>query len=136
VPKKVNAMQQKTPRKLLDQVSDAIRLKHYSYRTEQTYKDWIKRYIIFQGKRHPKDMGIAEIQTFLSHLAVEKNVAASTQNPCTEPVEVRPSAPSSSSIATSSTSKSNSPPTSSAPKNQKPSPSSSPIRRPSPSLAK
>lgn len=68
------------PRKLLDQVSDAIRIKHYSYRTEQTYKDWITRYILFHGKRHPKDMGAPEIQAFLAHLAVEKNVAASTQN--------------------------------------------------------
>jgi integron integrase len=67
-------------KKLLDQVSDAIRLKHYSLRTEQTYKDWIKRFILFHGKRHPKDMGIEEIQTYLSHLATEKNVAASTQN--------------------------------------------------------
>lgn len=67
-------------KKLLEQVSDAIRLKHYSYRTEQTYKDWIKRYILFHGKRHPKDMGVEEIQVFLSHLASEKNVAASTQN--------------------------------------------------------
>jgi len=68
------------PRKLLDQVSDAIRAKHYSYRTEQTYKDWIKRYILFHNKRHPKDMGAAEIQAFITHLAVEKNVSASTQN--------------------------------------------------------
>jgi integron integrase len=64
----------------MDQVSDAIRTKHYSYRTEQTYKDWIKRYILFHGKRHPKDMGAPEIQAFITHLAVEKNVAASTQN--------------------------------------------------------
>ena len=67
-------------KKLLDQVSDAIRLKHYSYRTEQTYKEWIKRYILFHSKRHPKDMGADEIQNFLSHLAAERNVAASTQN--------------------------------------------------------
>jgi integron integrase len=73
-------MEQKPPPKLLDQVSDALRLKHYSYRTEQTYKDWIKRYILFHGKRHPKDMGVQEIQAFLTHLAVEKNVSASTQN--------------------------------------------------------
>ena len=75
---------QKTPslkgKKLLDQVSDAIRLKHYAYRTEQTYKDWIKRYTLFHDKRHPKDIGAEEIQSFLSHLAAEKNVAASTQN--------------------------------------------------------
>jgi hypothetical protein len=49
-----------SPRKLLDQVSDAIRAKHYSYRTEQTCKDWIKRYILFHDKRHPKDMGVPE----------------------------------------------------------------------------
>ncbi|GAB4522310.1 MAG: integron integrase [Anaerolineales bacterium] len=73
-------MPQKPPRKLLDQVSDAIRLKHYSYRTEQAYKDWIKRYILYHHKRHPKDMGAPEIQDFITHLAVEKNVAASTQN--------------------------------------------------------
>jgi integron integrase len=71
---------QNQPRKLLDQVSDAIRTKHYSYRTEQTYIDWIKRYILYHGKRHPKDMGAPEIQAFITHLAVEKNVAASTQN--------------------------------------------------------
>ncbi|WP_169239617.1 integron integrase [Candidatus Roseilinea sp. NK_OTU-006] len=73
-------MEQKPPRKLLDQVSDAIRTKHYSYRTEQTYKDWIKRFILFHHKRHPKDMGAPEIQAFITHLAVEKNVSASTQN--------------------------------------------------------
>jgi integron integrase len=67
-------------KKILDQVSDAIRLKHYSYRTEQTYKDWIKRYILFHKKRHPAEMGATEIQAFLSNLATEKNVAASTQN--------------------------------------------------------
>jgi site-specific recombinase XerD len=68
------------PRKLIDQVGDAIRIKHYSYRTEQTYKDWIKRYILFHDKRHPKDMGAEEIQAFITYLAVEKKVAASTQN--------------------------------------------------------
>ena len=67
-------------KKILDQVSDAIRLKHYSYRTEQTYKEWIKRYILFHKKRHPAEMGAPEIQAFLSHLATEKNIAASTQN--------------------------------------------------------
>ena len=67
-------------KKILDQVSDAIRLKHYSYRTEQTYKEWIKRFILFHNKRHPRDMGAPEIQMFLSHLATQKNVSASTQN--------------------------------------------------------
>jgi len=66
--------------KLLDRVGDAIRLKHYSYRTEQTYKEWIKRYILFHNKRHPDDMGAPEIQVFLSYLATEKNISASTQN--------------------------------------------------------
>ncbi|WP_228016509.1 phage integrase N-terminal SAM-like domain-containing protein [Leptolyngbya ectocarpi] len=60
------------PRKLLDQVRDAIRLRHYSYRTEETYVQWIRRYILFHNKRHPKDMGIPEIEAFLTHLAVNK----------------------------------------------------------------
>lgn len=68
------------PRKLLDQVRDAIRLKHYSYRTEQTYIGWIRRYIIFHDKQHPKDMGGAEVEAFLTHLAVVRTVSASTQN--------------------------------------------------------
>ena len=55
-------------KKLLEQVSEAIRLKHYSYRTEQTYKDWIKRYILFHDKRHPKEMSVPEIRQFLTHL--------------------------------------------------------------------
>lgn len=68
------------PKKLLDQVRDAIRLKHYSYRTEQSYVAWIRRYILFHNKQHPKDMGVAEIEAFLSHLAVSEQVSASTQN--------------------------------------------------------
>ncbi|WP_035989796.1 integron integrase, partial [Leptolyngbya sp. KIOST-1] len=68
------------PRKLLDQVRDAIRLKHYSYRTEQSYVGWIRRYILFHNKRHPKEMGSAEVEAFLTHLAVEGHVSASTQN--------------------------------------------------------
>lgn len=67
-------------KKLLDQLSEAIRIKHYSYRTEQTYREWIKRYILFHNKRHPRDMGLQELQQFLAHLAIEKHVAASTQN--------------------------------------------------------
>lgn len=66
--------------KLLDQVRGKIRLKHYSLRTEQTYVDWIKRFILFHGKRHPKEMGAAEVEAFLTHLAVAGKVAASTQN--------------------------------------------------------
>jgi hypothetical protein len=64
------------PRKLLDQVRDAIRLRHYSYRTEETYVQWIRRYILFHNKRHPKDMGNPEIEAFLTHLAVTENVAS------------------------------------------------------------
>ena len=67
-------------KKLLDRVRDAIRLKHYSIRTEQAYVNWIKRYIYFHGVRHPAEMGAPEIQAFLTHLAVQENVAASTQN--------------------------------------------------------
>jgi integron integrase len=68
------------PKKLLDVVREVIRLKHYSYRTEQAYIDWIKRYLRFHNKRPPRDMGVPEIQAFLTHLAVEGQVAASTQN--------------------------------------------------------
>jgi integron integrase len=67
-------------KKLLDQVRDAIRLKHYSYRTEETYVQWIRRYILFHNKRHPQEMGVPEIEAFLTHLATVENVAASTQN--------------------------------------------------------
>ena len=68
------------PKKLLDQVSEALRTKHYAYRTEKTYVDWIKRYIIFHKKRHPKDMGVNEIREFIAYLATERKVATSTQN--------------------------------------------------------
>ena len=68
------------PKRLLDQVRDAIRLKHYSYCTEQTYVQWIRRYSLFHNKRHPQEMGVAEIEAFLTHLAVQEQVAASTQN--------------------------------------------------------
>jgi integron integrase len=67
------------PPKLLDQVRERIRLKHYSLRTEQAYVHWVKRYIIFHGKRHPAEMGKAEIEGFLTSLAVDRNVSASTQ---------------------------------------------------------
>jgi len=68
------------PRKLLDQVRETIRTKHYSYRTEQTYIDWIKRFILFHNKRHPRDMGADEVQAYITYLANERNVASSTQN--------------------------------------------------------
>jgi integrase len=66
--------------RLLDRVRDEMRLRHYSLRTEKTYIEWIKRYIIFQDKRHPSGMGEAEITTFLTWLATDRKVAASTQN--------------------------------------------------------
>ncbi len=66
------------PRKLLDQVRDAIRYRHYSYRTEQAYVDWVRRFVLFHGKRHPRDLGGAEVEAFLTHLAVERDVAAAT----------------------------------------------------------
>lgn len=66
--------------RLLDQVRGKIRLKHYSIRTEQAYLDWIKRFIFHFGKRHPNEMGAREVEAFLTWLAVEGRVAASTQN--------------------------------------------------------
>lgn len=66
--------------RLLDQVRARIRAKHYSLRTGQTYVGWIRRFILFHGKRHPRDMGAPEVEAFLSHLAVDRSVSASTQN--------------------------------------------------------
>jgi integron integrase len=68
------------PRKLLDRVRDAIRTRHYSRRTEEAYVLWIRRYIVFHHKRHPSEMGVAEISRFLTLLAVDRHVSASTQN--------------------------------------------------------
>ncbi|MGH8121123.1 MAG: integron integrase [Gammaproteobacteria bacterium] len=69
-----------TQLKLLDQVRDALRVRHYSIRTEETYIQWIKRYILFHHKTHPRDLAEIEISAFLTDLAVNKNVSASTQN--------------------------------------------------------
>src|ERR1051325_3358232 len=66
--------------KLLDQVREVMRVKHYSLRTESTYVQWIKRYIFFHNKRHPREMGGPEVGAFLSHLAMAEHVSASTQN--------------------------------------------------------
>ena len=68
------------PPKLLDQVRHRIRVKHYSIRTEDAYADWAKRFILYHQKRHPKDMGVKEVEAFLTYLAVERKVSASTQN--------------------------------------------------------
>jgi integron integrase len=68
------------PRRLLEQLRDAIRRRHYSYRTEQSYVHWVRRYIFFHERRHPAEMGAGEVTSFLTHLARERSVAASTQN--------------------------------------------------------
>ena len=70
--------QSKSP--FLESVRDLMRVKHLSYRTEEAYLGWIRRFILFHDKRHPKEMGAAEVQAFLTHLAVAGNVAAATQN--------------------------------------------------------
>lgn len=72
--------QEPRPRRLLDQVRDKVRTLHYSPRTEDAYIGWIKRYIYFHGKRHPKDLGAAEVGAFLTGLATQRGVSASTQN--------------------------------------------------------
>src|SRR5471030_1845153 len=66
--------------RLLDQLRSHIRMRHYSIRTERTYAQWVKRFVVFNGMRHPRDMGAQEITDFLSSLATDLNVAASTQN--------------------------------------------------------
>ena len=66
--------------KLLERMRIHLRTRHYSIRTEEAYVDWARRFIVFHGKRHPRDMGAAEVEAFLSHLAVERHVSASTQN--------------------------------------------------------
>ena len=66
--------------KLVDQVHNAIRVKHYSLRTEEAYWHWIKKFILFHNKRHPNEMAEAEVSQFLSYLANDRNVTASTQN--------------------------------------------------------
>ena len=68
------------PPKLLDQVRERIRTKHYSIRTEAQYVQWVRRFILYHGKRHPRDMGAPEVEAFLTHLAVDGRVAAVTQN--------------------------------------------------------
>src|SRR5215831_19335420 len=72
--------QEQRPKKLLDQMRDVLRTQHYAIRTEHAYVDWAKRFILFHQKRHPQEMGTAEIEAFLTHLAVDRHIAASTQN--------------------------------------------------------
>jgi site-specific recombinase XerD len=65
--------------RLLEQVREALRLRHYSLRTEQAYAHWVKRFVLFHGKRHPREMEAAEVESFLSWLPVERQVSAATQ---------------------------------------------------------
>lgn len=74
------ALQQQQSPRLLEQVRDKLRMLHYSYRPEQQYLQWIRRFILFHGKRHPRTMGAAEVEAFLTNLAVQRKVSASTQN--------------------------------------------------------
>ena len=68
------------PPKLLSRLRDHLRTRHYSIRTETAYVDWARRFILFHDKRHPQEMGAAEVEAFLTHLAVDRHVSASTQN--------------------------------------------------------
>ncbi|TDQ44426.1 phage integrase N-terminal SAM-like domain-containing protein [Tepidicella xavieri] len=68
------------PPKLLEQLRNRVRFKHYSLATERQYVHWVKRFILFHNKRHPNEMGSAEVEAFLTHLAVDGHVSASTQN--------------------------------------------------------
>ena len=68
------------PRKLLDQVRDRVRTKHYSIRTKEAYVGWIRRFVLFHNKRHPREMGKREIESFLTYLAVDSKVSSSTQS--------------------------------------------------------
>jgi site-specific recombinase XerD len=67
------------PRKLLDHVRDVLRVNHYSLRTEEAYLGWIRRFILFNGKKHPGEMGASEVEIYLTHLAVDEKVSTSTQ---------------------------------------------------------
>jgi len=66
------------PPRLMDQMRTALRVRHYAYRTEEAYLGWVKRFILFHNKRHPKDMGEAEINAFVSHLATHRKISART----------------------------------------------------------
>ena len=69
-----------TKMKLEEQLKNAIRLKHFSLRTEESYVGWYRRFVLWHGKRHPAEMGAAEVEAFLTHLAVNRGLAAVSQN--------------------------------------------------------
>ena len=66
--------------RLLDMLRERIRVRHYSIRTEKSYEGWVRRFVVFSGMRHPRELGKGEVEKFLTYLAVERGVAASTQN--------------------------------------------------------
>ena len=68
------------PPKLLNRLRDHLRTRHYSIRTEEVYVDWARRFIFFHGKRHPADMGAAEVEAFLTHLAVDRRFCRSKRS--------------------------------------------------------
>ena len=68
------------PVRLLDQIRERLRLKHYSIRTEKSYVDWIRRYIVFHNRQHPRQLGSKDVERFLTYLAVDRELSASTQN--------------------------------------------------------
>ena len=77
-PSPTDAQDAKPEPRLLDRMRSAIRLRHYSIRTEDTYVHWVRRFIVFHGKRHPLELGASEVASFLTHLAMERGVGAST----------------------------------------------------------
>ena len=66
--------------KLEDQIRDTMRFKHLSFKTEESYVGWYRRYVLWHGKKHPSEMGAAEVEAFLTHLAVDRKLAAASQN--------------------------------------------------------
>src|SRR2546422_680241 len=78
------------PRTLLGRLRAAVRARHYSPRTEESYVGWVKRFVVFHGRRHPDQLGEAEVRAFLEHLAERVRVSASTQNPLREMLKKRP----------------------------------------------
>ena len=67
------------PKKFLERLRDELRVRHYARRTEKSYVDWARRFILFHGKRHPQDMGAVEVRAFLESLVLERHVAIATQ---------------------------------------------------------